>query len=428
MVNEKKKNDLLESLYSIPVYLAQLLGFTLLCDIHNEWIKDMVYGVDDETLQAHRGSYKTTCVAFALSLIMVLFPNDKILFIRKTDTDVKEIIAQVKKILLKPIMILVVRIMYDVELKLIKDTDTEISTNLGVNDPRGTSQLVGMGTKSSITGKHFDRIFTDDIVNKEDRESRAEREKTKTFYQELQNIKNRGGRIYNTGTPWHKDDAFTIMPAPKQYDCYSTGLIPEETIEILRSKMTASLFSANYELKHIASDKVLFVNQKIGADPSNLMNGESHVDASYGGEDGTAFTVINKKDGKYYVLGKLRQMHVDVCIDEFIDLHQHYLCRSMACEDNGDKGYLAKDLRKRHIKVFQYHEEQNKYTKIASYLKHEWENVIFCEGTDQEYIDQVLEYNIDAEHDDAPDSLASAVRKLWNKKKAPTDETWKEFL
>ena len=54
--------------------------------------------------------------------------------------------------------------------------------------------------------------------------SQAERERTKLAYMELQNIKNRGGRFINTGTPWHKDDAFSIMPKPKRFDCYSTGI------------------------------------------------------------------------------------------------------------------------------------------------------------------------------------------------------------
>ena len=28
-----------------------------------------------------------------------------------------------------------------------------------------------------------------------------------------------GGRLTNTGTPWHKDDCFTLMPAAEKYDC-----------------------------------------------------------------------------------------------------------------------------------------------------------------------------------------------------------------
>ena len=68
-MNEK----LVRSLKEEPVKYARLLGFDLLTDLHNGWIQDMVWKQeDDETLLAHRGSYKTTCVSFALALIIVL--------------------------------------------------------------------------------------------------------------------------------------------------------------------------------------------------------------------------------------------------------------------------------------------------------------------------------------------------------------------
>jgi hypothetical protein len=42
--------------------------------------------------------------------------------------------------------------------------------------------------------------------------------------------------------------------------------------------------------------------------------------------------------------------------------------------------------------------------------------VVFVSGTDAAYINQVCDYNENAEHDDAPDSLASIIRQLWAKK------------
>jgi hypothetical protein len=63
----------------------------------------------------------------------------------------------------------------------------------------------------------------------------------------------------------------------------------------------------------------------------------------------------------------------------------------------------------------------NKHLKISTYLKGEWENVIFVEGTDEEYIDQVCDYNENAEHDDCPDSLASLIRKYERKRERNTE-------
>lgn len=398
-----------------PYKLGHLVGFTKLTELHNSWIIDMIKSKEDKTLQGHRGSYKTTCLSIALAIIIILFPNKHTLFMRKTDTDTKEIVAQVKKILETPQLRYFCISIYGVDLKIVSANATSITTNL-CQDARGTPQLFAMGIGGSITGKHFDFIFTDDIVNVEDRISRAAREQTKLIYQELQNIKNRGGRIFNTGTPWHAEDCFTLMPNIERYDCYQTGMISKEELEVIKSNMTPSLFAANYELKHISDDEVIFNTPETGADPYFVEQGISHIDAAYGGEDFTAFTVCKKKDGKYYIFGKLWHKHIDDVEAEIIGYHNRFMCGKMYCETNADKGYLAKDLRSKGVThVINYHEDTNKYFKITSYLKAVWKDVIFVQGTDEAYINQICDFNENAEHDDAPDSAASIVRILWKK-------------
>ena len=181
--------------------------------------------------------------------------------------------------------------------------------------------------------------------------------------------------------------------------------------------MTPSLFAANYELRHIASEDVIFTDPQTGADPSLLQQTEyTHIDAAYGGEDFTAFTAVKKIDGKYYTLGKMWRKHVDDVEDEIIGIKKSLNAGRTYCEDNGDKGYLAKQMRAKGERMVTYHEDMNKYLKITSYLKFEWKNVIFVEGTDEEYIRQICDYNENAEHDDAPDSLASLIRLLWQRK------------
>lgn len=410
MTREQAVNFLLEK----PYLFAHMLGFTKLTELHNGWIIDMVRGKEDKTLQAHRGSYKTTCVSIALAIIIILMPRKKTLFMRKTDTDVKEVIKQVQKILLDPHTLYFVQVIYGTPLRLTVSSATEINTNLAT-DIKGASQLVGIGTQASLTGKHFDCVFTDDIVNVNDRISRAERDRTKLVYQELQNIRNRGGRIYNTGTPWSKDDAFTLMPNIERFDCYQTGLIPPEDLEQIKASMTASLFAANYELRHVAEEDVIFSNPRTDCDTALVEQGDCHIDAAYGGEDYTAFTIVSKRNGNYYFFGRLWRKHVDDCLDEIQGLRKRFNAGRIYCEDNGDKGYLAKELRKRGERAVTYHENMNKFLKITSYLKAEWNNVYFVSGTDKEFIDQICDYNENAEHDDAPDSVASQVRRLWRK-------------
>lgn len=404
-----------------PVKIGWAVGFKdLTVKLHNAWMREMICARSDKTLQAHRGSYKTTCVSIALACLVVLLPNKKIMFMRKTDSDVKEVIRQVQNILMSPYMQALCEVIHGRPLMLTTASAVEVNTNL-TTDAKGTVQLYGHGISGSLTGKHFDIIFTDDIVNVQDRISKAERDHTKIIYQELQNIKNRGGRIFNTGTPWHKEDCFCLMPEAERFDCYQTGLISKGALRSIRDSMAASLFAANYELRHIASDDVIFFDPATGADLAFAEQGICHIDAAYGGEDYTAFTVCHKKDGKYYIFGKLWRKHVDDCISDIIRYRKALNAGVIYCEDNGDKGYLARDLRQKGERCVVYHECMNKFVKITSYLKAEWKHVVFVTGTDQEYINQICDYTETAEHDDAPDSLASIVRKLWSKRESKVD-------
>ncbi len=405
-----RRADIVNALKENPTALAPRLGFPLLTDLHREWCRDMVFGRGDMTLQAHRGSYKTTTVSIALWLLMILRPNIQIAFFRKTDSDVKEILEQVKKMLLSEATRYLSEGLWGASCTITTNNMLEVSTSLS-NDPRGGAQLTGMGIGGSLTGKHYDLIFTDDIVNVKDRASRAERERTKDAYREIKNLINRGGRIYNTGTPWHVDDAFLLMPEPQRWAWDQTGLMTRDEYEEIKKVTTPSLLAANYELRHIPSDDVIFTDPKTGADISMVYQGECHVDAAYYGEDFTAFTAQAVHDGRRYVYGRMWRKHVDDVTPQILEEIKRLKLGRMYMETNADKGYGARAFKDAGVRVFPYPESMNKHIKIVTYLKAAWPDVVFCEGTDQEYINQICDYTEDAEHDDAPDSLASLIQR-----------------
>lgn len=370
----------------------------------------MVFGRGDHTLQAHRGSYKTTTVSIALWLLMLLRPNAQMAFFRKTDTDVKEILEQVKKMLASEATQYLSEALWGVGCRVTTDNMLEVSTSLS-NDPRGGAQLTGMGIGGSLTGKHYDVIFTDDIINPKDRFSRAERERTKNAYREIKNLVNRDGKIFNTGTPWHPQDAFTLMPEAERWPWDSTGLMTREEYDEIAKVTTPSLLAANYELRHIPSDDVIFTNPQVGADLRMVEQGECHVDAAYHGEDFTAFTAMRVEGGKRYVYGRMWRKHVDEVMPIIVaDIERLKLGR-MYMETNADKGYGARAFKEQGVRVVPYPEAMNKHVKIITYLKAAWPDIVFCEGTDEAYINQVCDYTEDAEHDDAPDSLASLCQR-----------------
>ncbi len=406
----EQMQTLVEELFSHPEEIGREAGFRDLIPMHGEWIREMVFGEGDYTLQAHRGSYKSSCLAVAIAMILISFPNRNIIFIRKADRDVSEMLGMVTKILRSTIIRDIVNVCYGAELKILEEGMDHLSTNLWIS-PMGAPQLLGIGLRASITGKHAYYVITDDICNVNDRISRAERERTKLQYDELQNIRNRGGRIINLGTPWHKDDVFKKMPNIHRYDCYSTGLLSNEKMDALRQSMAPSLFAANYELKHIASEEAYFDTPPVFTDDESLLrDGISHIDAAYGGSDYTAFTCAMKLDDKIYMYGRLWHGHVDRVLDECIQEADRLQCWPIYCEDNGDKGFLKKEIHNRDRWATNYTETQNKEIKISTYLRKWWPNIVFLRGTDPEYINQIMDYTAHAEHDDAPDSAAVCCR------------------
>ena len=62
-----------------PIDIAHANGFDLLeNDLHGAWMDDMLNGEEDMTLQAHRGSYKTTCLSVVIPILIVTNPNRNI--------------------------------------------------------------------------------------------------------------------------------------------------------------------------------------------------------------------------------------------------------------------------------------------------------------------------------------------------------------
>lgn len=420
-IRKRQIDAIYETAYDYPFLIAQDVGFE---DVkkypHNIWMKHILNDTDDYTLMAHRGSYKSSVLSVCIALLMVLEPEKNIIFLRKADNDVAEMIRMVKKALESKPFRRMSFILYgkDKIVSLVKSSESELTTNL-YNSASGSSQLLGIGIKSSITGKHADIVITDDICNISDRISKAERERTKLQYQELQNIKNRGGRIINTGTKWHKEDFFSLIDNIDIYDYKKTKLISDEEIKAIKDKMAPSLFACNYELKIIAAEDVIFTDAVTDAPFQKILNPQvTHIDAAYGGEDYTAFTATKKSEGKYYIYGKLWHEAVDKVMNQIIFERHKVLGGKIWCEKNGDKGYLAKALREKGERVVDYNEDTNKYIKIVTHLKGDWKNVVFVEGTDPEYIEQILDYNEFAEHDDAPDSAACCIRILHPQKNA----------
>ena len=220
---------------------------------------------------------------------------------------------------------------------------------------------------------------------------------------------------FNPKDPLHWLKAFIDSDADVFYQTYSIDdnpFLDPTFVEELKKEYAGTVLYERYILGlWAASEGALFTTYpQYTDDESVLYNGIAHIDAAFGGPDGSALTCARRDGDKIYLYGKLRQAHIDTLMDFYSAETRRLRCSPILIEMNADKGFVAKQFLRMGDHVSAYDETMNKFFKIATYLRKWWKNTVIVKGTDKAYIDQIMAYTEQAEHDDAPDSAACICR------------------
>lgn len=420
-----------------PHKLGHLLGFTKLEPVHDIWIKEFIRAGQGEVriLMAHRGSYKTTCGLVALLLLFMLRPDIRILISRKSDTMARKLVSAMEKIFRAHIVKAWMFAAYGVK-TLETDKWSSGSLRLSINNritPEPSLAAVGIGTVQ--TGDHYDYIWSDDIITPDDRYSKAVRESTKNYVFETENLIEPDGVRTFTGTVWHPDDAWTILLSLVSTKAliYPVGTVPikeitPEWIEDKKSKMPASLWAANYELKHVKDVAREFPDPIPGAPPEDSkMVSYWFIDPAFGGKDCTAIWE-GCSDGEYFYL-TWAKMYKKSIAEKYDEIEGYFWGRQVSMvmyENNGAQRLVGAELERRNIPCKGVSSVTNKFARITSSLKPMWSKLRFhpailaskdhlIESTEEappSPLVELLEFNIDADHDDSPDACAGLVTAL----------------
>lgn len=424
----------LHSWLETPHKFGNALGFSKLSEIHSVWIKYFIQNPGRRSLQAHRNSYKTTSGLVALTLLFMVFPNLRVLIVRKSGEMASELLQALDQIWHHPLVLSWYYSRYG-----ITDLKTDVwnrSAMTLVTKQKITAEpsVRAAGIGKMRTGNHFDLIWPDDIVTSEDRYSRAERIRTANTVYELENIVEPTGAIFFSGTPWHPQDmwSLTVVPKPEQYPIGSIPVIGIDENWIANRKETTpkSLWIANYELRHVADVDPQF-SDAVYQDFPEVKNAHKlmYVDPAFGGKDGVAAFAGYRVDDTFYVTyGKLWQKHIADCYHEIVADFWTQECAKLYCESNGAQVLAVEEFDRLGVPVHEggVKNTGNKFARITGTLKPVWKRIVFHESLkpipgkhefiDGKYIplpmEQVLEYNADAENDDAPDALAGLVAAL----------------
>lgn len=405
---------MISQLIEQPHLLGNYLGFSALSEIHSVWIKKYWNSKTDTVLLAHRNSYKTTAL-LVVGPIWYLLQNPEmtILIVRKDYEGAAAIVSAISRLYDSPKMQYIYKGLGFTPVRKIEDNKNRITLNSKKNITKeGNIESIGIG--GSITGSHYDKIFCDDIATIKDRVSRAEREKTKTFIRELQNVKKSDGTLTFSGTLWHPDDIYSILPAADKYP-YGSIDIPELTPEIInqiKERTTPSLFAINYLLKYITDENKLFAEAQYAEFKIEYSGIIGHIDTAYSGKHFTAFTLMEKIGDKIIIKGWVWRENIVNLYATIANKLRENNAGTCWIEENADKGLSKTAMRNYYPNTQGYHEKENKHNKIIGYLKYNWKDVYFAYDCQDEYINQILDYAEGQEPDDAIDSAASAVRLL----------------
>ena len=396
-----------------PHLLGHMVGFDKLGVLHSEWIKYCWDSQEDRSLQAHRDSFKTTSVIIIGAIRwMLFFYNDRIGIIRNSFTDASKILKSIREIMEMDVIKDLFRFAHGFYPELIESNARRLRYNFK-QSITPEANINAFGLNSNIIGTHLDKPICDDFVTLEDRVSKTKREKKKVIIQDIRaNIADQGNWKSTTfiGTPWHKQDAWTVCPDPIKFDVYEAKVLTDEQIEDRQKKLTPALFSINYRLINEADEKMLYHDPAYDNWQFTYTDVWGHVDAAFDGTATNALTFMSEVKDGYQAVGFSDPGNVKNWFD-FIEVkYKRYRCRGIYIEDNADKGYTASELKKRGLNVISYHEEMNKDTKISVFIYSIWQSLTFANGSEPEYMEQIVDWCPGSEPNDAPDSLASLIR------------------
>lgn len=418
MIRDKDLNIYVKN----PHIFGHLLGYKDLIDLHSKWIVDAWLSKDCKALQAHRNSFKTTSILIVGTIWYLLFynPNATVLIVRKAETDARKIVLTIRNHFESDLILTFVKCIYGVtELSTSNWSSASLTLSIKASKtPEGNVEA--KGTTSAITGSHYDFIMPDDIITLRDRVSKAERDWIKLFVRELANIKkeDKNCKIFYSGTPWHKEDAWAILPKPVKYPIGSVSIpgyykkdLKEKKKELLRIT-TKSLYDANYELKHTVSEDLDFSDPLYASWPEKVKKITAYLDPSYTGKNTTALAMYATFQNKHFVRGWVWPNDITELYTKIVNILNMWNCGTLYVESNADKGYSARDIRLKYPAVIERHESMNKHVKIISFLKKNWSNIFFADDCQLTFLNQILDYQEGEEPDDAPDALSALLREM----------------
>lgn len=452
---ENKRKYYLNNLFE---FSFELLGYNLLSkDIHKKWIQNLTAKESKRRLYLKpRGTYKTSIYAISYPLWRMLKnPNIRIAICGSNAENANSHIRSIQKhILYNKKFIDVFGNLYN---KKLSWTQNSFSISLRKKFQQKENNISALGFGSQMTGKHFDLIIADDIVNNEDRESPIIRKKKARWFEDIISVIEPNGEILIIGTRWHTDDFYNYiindlnpkLPKCEKYEieietalnengeANFPSILPLSKLETLKIEKGLIEFNSQYMNCPILPGTQIFFESDFNYfdfnDDFYKKTNIAYLDPSLGknySSDYSALIIGNLSSNNILFIldAVIIRVLPDLLIKTISEYCQMYNIKILGIESNSFQEYMADDIEKKLIvnglKILKIKNYTNKEIRIQSLqplIKNG--NIMFRQDSRNRYpllIEQLITYPI-SQNDDAPDALEglySLSQKITHKNKA----------
>jgi len=436
---DKLRKYYLDNLF---LFSKELLCFEMLTEkIHKRWSDALMNSSKRRKLYLKpRGTYKTSLYSISYPLWRIIRnPNLRIAICGNSSENACDHVRAIQKqILYNDKLINLFGNLYN---KKLNWTQNSFSIALRKNFNRKENNITALGFGTQMTGKHFDVIIADDIVNNDDRESPAIRKKKARWFEDIISILDPDGEILIVGTRWHPDDFYNYIINelnPKLHDNEKydievetaidelgnpnfPDILPLSKLETLKIEKGIVEFNSQYMNLPIASGTRIFYEADIRyfeySDSYSQRTNIAYLDPSMGknyASDYSALLIGNlTADSQLLILDAII---IRVLPDELIKIITEnclsYNIKNLGIESNSFQEYLVDDIERKlsgfDLKITKIKNYTNKEIRIQS-LQPLIKNgkILFRRDAKKAYpllLDQLLLFPL-AKNDDAPDAL-----------------------
>ena len=295
---------------------------------------------EDALLLWPRNHCKTTWVKYRLVQIIIQNPFARTGLWSRTSGLAKLILKNVKSLLRNPTLVDLFPEILKVP-KWEKDTATELTVYRPVDEgqnPPTENQVEAWGIEGTVTGRHYDYHFYDDVINEQSVTTAEQIEKVETWWQHVQAIREVTATEKMIGTRYHERDIYNkiirekFFPTVERYKALQAGkplysYFRLKDLDKMKKRMGDWVFSCQMMNEPVPPSDKLFMQpypfwHNLPEDPKYYIAVDPALAKKWSNKTGIAVGCVDRQNPSrlYYVLAYSVKKPPDKLANEIVKL------------------------------------------------------------------------------------------------------------